>query len=222
MLNIIWDLDGTLADSEADILRFLELSLCEASVDIAGKVKPIRIGPPIDIMLKEAFPPGMLSEEKISEVVSNYRRLYDNSGFPTTVPFGGIEEIISDSKNFTHYIVTNKPNPASERIIKKLGWENKIKALIAQHLRIEQRKTKTELFSGLIAEVGGDKSSFIGIGDVKGDCVAAKNNGITAAGVLWGAGTREEMADCSDCLFDDVRRLHDFLLTFGEGRAGDA
>jgi len=212
MLNIIWDLDGTLADSEADILGYLELSLREASVDITAKLKPLRIGPPIDIMLNEAFPPGMLSDEKIAEVVANYRRLYDNSGFPTTVPFDGIEEIISDSTNFTHHIITNKPNPASERIIKKLGWTDKIKILKAQFADRAMRKTKTELFSELIAEIGADKSTFVGIGDVKGDCAAAKNNGITAVGVLWGAGTMEELVDCSDYIFDSVGQLHEFLL----------
>ncbi|MCL2219621.1 MAG: HAD family hydrolase [Chitinispirillia bacterium] len=218
MLNIIWDLDGTLADSAADILDYLDLSLKEASVNVDDKIKPVRIGPPIDIMLKEAFPPGMLTEEKIAEVVANYRRLYDNSGFPATVPFDGIEEIISDSVNFTHYIITNKPNPASERIVRKLGWDKKIASLTAQYPRVEQRKSKAELFAGLIAGVGGDKSSFAGIGDVKGDCLAAKSNGITAIGVLWGAGTKEELADCSDYMFEDVGALHEFLLKAGSRR----
>jgi len=211
MLNIIWDLDGTLVDSQADILVYLELSLREASVDIAAKLRPLRIGPPIDVMLNEAFPPGMFTEEKIAEVVSNYRRLYDNSGFPTTVPFDGIEEIISDSIRFTHYIITNKPNPASERIVKKLGWVDKIKILKAQFADKAQRKTKTDLFSELIAGIGADKSTFIGIGDVKGDCVAAKDNGITAIGVLWGAGTKEELTDCSDYVFENTEQLRDFL-----------
>ncbi|MCL2182471.1 MAG: HAD hydrolase-like protein [Chitinispirillia bacterium] len=210
--HLIWDLDGTLTDSAGDILTYLELSLQEASVDISAKIKPIQIGPPIDIMLKEAFPPGMLTDKKIAEVVTNYRRLYDSSGFPTTVPFKGIEEIISDSTNFTHYIVTNKPNPAADRIVRKLKWDRKIAALIAQYPRVEQRKPKSVFFAELIAKAGRDKSSFVGIGDVKGDCIAAKKNGITAIGVLWGAGTKEELKECSDELFDDVGRMHDFLL----------
>jgi phosphoglycolate phosphatase len=211
MVNIFWDLDGTLIDSKRDILHYLELAMCSASLDITCQIKPFRIGPPVDIMLKEAFPPMMLSEKKLNEVISNFRRLHNNSGFPTTMSFDGIGDIISDVACFTHYIVTNKPNPASEKIVKKLGWENKIASIKTQSLHINQRKSKTQLFSELIAEVGGDKSSFIGVGDVREDCIAAKNNGVTAIGVLWGFGTREELMDCCDYLFENTKQLRDFL-----------
>jgi len=215
LLNLIWDLDGTLIDSQAEILYHLKLALQDASFDIRDQVKPIKIGPPLDIMLKESFPAETLTMEKINEIISCYRERYNNSGFPMTGPFNGIEEIISDTTNFVHYVVTNKPNPASQRIIDKLGWTDKIASLKAQSAQIEQRKPKTDLFAELITEFGGDRSSFIGIGDAKTDCIAAKKNGITAVGVLWGTGTKEEMADCCDYLFEDVRRLREFLYERG-------
>jgi len=216
MKHIIWDLDGTLIDSQAEILYNLNLALQDASLDIRDQVKPIRIGPPLDIILKESFSAETLTVEKINEVVCNYRRRYDNSGFKMTDPFDGIEEIISDSGNFVHCIVTNKPNPAAERIIEKLGWTGKIASLKAQSAHIERRRSKTDLFAELIAESGGDRSSFIGIGDVKTDCIAAKNNNIAAVGVLWGSGTREEMADCCDYIFENTAQLRDFLYESGK------
>ncbi len=211
MIRIIWDLDGTLIDSQAEILYHLKLALWDAGVDIRDQIKPFKIGPPLDVILKEAFPDGTLTMEKINEVVRNYRDRYDNSGFPMTDPFDGIEEIISDAASFVHYVVTNKPNPAAGRIIEKLGWTYKMASLKAQAARIEQRRSKSELFAELIAESGGDKSSFVGIGDVRTDCIAAKNNNITAVGVLWGSGTKEELASCCDYVFEDTKRLRDFL-----------
>lgn len=211
MIHIIWDLDGTLIDSHAEILYHLELALRDASLDIRDRVKPIRIGPPLDVILKESFPAETLTAAKINEVISHYRERYNNSGFPMTRPFDGIEKLISDTADFIHHIVTNKPNPASQRIIEKLGWMDKIASLKAQSAHIEQRRSKSDLFADLIAESGGDGSSFIGIGDAKTDCIAAKNNNITAVGVLWGSGTREELADCCDYLFENTMRLCDFL-----------
>jgi phosphoglycolate phosphatase len=211
LLNLVWDLDGTLIDSQEEILHYLKLALQDASLNIRAQVKPIRTGPPLDIILKESFPTETLTTEKINEIISHYRERYDNSGFPMTGAFDGIEEIISDTDNFAHHVVTNKPNPASQRIIEKLGWTDKIASLKAQSAHIGQRKSKTDIFAGLIAESGEDRSSFIGIGDVKADCTAARNNGITAVGVLWGSGTGEEMADCCDRLFADTRQLRDFL-----------
>jgi len=132
LLNLIWDLDGTLIDSQEEILYYLELALRKSSLNIADQVKPIRTGPPIDIMLKESFPADMLTEEKINEVISHYRERYYNSGFTMTDPFNGIEEIISDTADFVHHIVTNKPSPASRRIIEKMGWADKVSSLITQ------------------------------------------------------------------------------------------
>jgi phosphoglycolate phosphatase len=211
MIHIIWDLDGTLVDSQAEILYHLNLALQDASLDMRDQVKPIKIGPPLDIILKESFPAESLTTEKMNEVIYRYRERYDNSGFKMTDPFDGIDEIVSDTVNFVHHIVTNKPNPSAQRIVEKVGWADKIASLKALSAHIEQRKSKTDRFAELIAEFGGDRSSFIGVGDAKTDCIAAKNNGITAVGVLWGSGTREELEECCDHLFEDTARLRDFL-----------
>jgi len=214
MIHLIWDLDGTLVDSQAEILYHMNLALQDASLDIRDQVKPIKIGPPLDIILKESFPAEALTAEKMNEVIYRYRERYDNSGFKMTGPFDGIEEIVSDTVNFIHHIVTNKPNPAAERIVEKLGWTDKIASLKALSGHIEQRKSKTDRFAELIAQYGGDGSSFIGIGDAKTDCIAAKNNNITAVGVLWGSGTREELEDCSDHLFENTEQLRNFLFDY--------
>jgi len=40
MINIIWDLDGTLIDSQAEILHYLKLALRDADADIRDQVMP--------------------------------------------------------------------------------------------------------------------------------------------------------------------------------------
>jgi len=211
LLNLIWDLDGTLIDSQEEILYYLELALKESSLNMADQIKPIRTGPPIDIMLKESFPAEMFTEEKLNEVITKYRERYNNSGFKMTEPFNGIEEIVSDTTNFIHHIVTNKPYPASRRIVEKMGWADKVTSLKTQSERIEQRKSKSELFAELITEIAGERSSLVGIGDMKSDCLAARDNNITAVGVLWGSGTREELFGCCDYLCEDTEQLRRFL-----------
>ena len=211
MYHLIWDLDGTLVDSQKEILYHLELALKDSSLDIADTIKPIRTGPPINIMLKECFPADMLIDDKMTEILFHFRERYDTSDYIMTEPFVGIDEIISDTTNFIHHIVTNKPEYASRRIINKLGWDDKITYLKTPSDKSNQKKSKTELFSELIIKFGGDVSSFIGIGDMKSDCIAAKENNIVSIGVLWGSGTREELLDCCDYLFEDTEQLRDFL-----------
>jgi phosphoglycolate phosphatase len=206
---LIWDLDGTLIDSQKEILHHLELALKDSSLDIADTIKPIRTGPPIDIMLRESFPSDILTDDKVAEILFHFRKRYDTSDYIMTEPFAGIDEIISDTTHFIHHIVTNKPENASRRIIKKIGWENKITSLKTPSDKNNQKQSKTILLSELIT--GSSPSMFVGIGDMKGDCIAAKENNIVSVGVLWGSGTREELSDCCDYIFGDTKQLRDYL-----------
>jgi phosphoglycolate phosphatase len=215
MLHLIWDLDGTLIDSQKEILYHLDCALRDSSVDMSNLVKPIRTGPPVDIMLKEAFSANSLTDNKIAEILLHFRKRYDTSDFAMTKAFDGIEKIIFDTNTFVHHIVTNKPHNASQAIINKLGWAGKISSLKALSANINQRKSKTDFFSELIHELDAKASSFIGIGDMKADCIAAKENNITSVGVLWGSGTREELTDCCDYIFEDTKQLLYFLYERG-------
>jgi len=218
MLNIIWDLDDTLIDSKKDILFNIELALRDAFFDTVNLKKPLYVGPPIESILKDVIPSEILSNEKITEIVYHYRKHYDKSEFPTTVPFDGIEEIIYDTIHFNHYIVTNKSFSAAVRIIKKLGWEKNILILKSQPPNIEQRKTKTVNFFNLINNIKSIKSFILGIGDTKEDAIAAKNNDITSIGVLWGSGKKEELFNLCDYIFNNTKQLYDFLIEYNNAK----
>jgi phosphoglycolate phosphatase len=212
MMHIIWDLDGTLIDSQREIIYNLELAIQDAGIEVPEQIKQIKIGPTIDVILSEMFP-----DNKKNEIISNFRNRYDNSDFDMTKPFDGIACIISDTENFIHHIITNKPDFATKRILDKLGWTNKIESIATPysifHNNQEKKRPKTELFAKVIAEYGGSNPLFIGIGDMKADCIAATENHIPAIGVLWGTGTREELADYCDNIFNDANELQQFLYT---------
>jgi phosphoglycolate phosphatase len=214
MLHIIWDLDGTLIDSEKEIVYTLELAISDAGLNTSTCIKPFRIGPSLDVMLREAFPVGLFTDERIKEIISCFRTRYDASNYDMTRPFPGIETIISDNQRYMHHIITNKPSFATKRIFEKLMWSDKITSITSPMTIDARKQTKTELFAKVIAEYGGSNSLFIGIGDMKADCIAAKENHIMAIGVLWGTGTREELIGVSDCLFADTRQLGDYLQIY--------
>jgi phosphoglycolate phosphatase len=217
MLHIIWDFDGTLIDSQAEIIYTIELALQDAGFAISGAINPIRTGPPLDVMIRQAFPAHLLGEDKLAEIIACFRRRYDNSDFKMTVPYDGIESIVND-KHFIHHIITNKPYYVTKRILEKIGWVNQFTTIVSSEAKPDNvtiyknsSKSKMELFADIILQHDNAKHLFVGIGDMKSDCIAARNNNIKSIGVLWGAGTREELSDCCDFLFDDAVQLHDFL-----------
>jgi len=215
MINIIWDLDGTLIDSGKEINQCLGLAVKNAGLDLSKQIKPFIIGPTIDKIIKESFPLELLTDEILKNTIISFREIYDNSDFNFTKPYIGIEEIILDKTNFYHHLVTNKPDMPTNRILNKFKWSDYITSIRTPYSNMnsldKKLQSKTELFSELIIETGADVSSFIGIGDMRSDCTAARGNNITAVGVLWGSGTREELFDYCDFLFEDPKQLRDYL-----------
>jgi phosphoglycolate phosphatase len=196
MLNLIWDLDGTLINSQKEVLENLKLAVSDAGLKEADMVKPFRVGPTIDKILKIAFPEEKLADGKLEAAIAAFRKRYDNSTFSYTCAFEGINEIIKDDK-LTNYIITNKPDIPSKKIIKKLGWEQNIKRLVTPYTFGSEKKTKAELFSMLLNEVQLNKQKTAGIGDMEGDYTAAEQAGILTIGVLWGTGTADELNQCN-------------------------
>jgi len=214
MINIIWDLDGTLIDSEKEVKQSLELALKKSGIDITKKINDFVVGPTIDKIILNAFPNEMITNEILNIIINYFRDIYDNSDFEFTKPYNGIDEIISNTYDFKHHIITNKPDMPTNKILKILKWSKYITSVNTPYTNInikDEKKTKKELFNEVIINYKKNDSLFIGIGDMKSDCIAAKDNGITAIGVLWGTGTREELEKYSDYIFDNVKQLKNYL-----------
>lgn len=211
MLNLIWDLDGTLIDSEKEVLYYLNKAVREAGIDANCQIKPFRIGPTIDIIVREAFDSSILTDEMIELVIDRFRKGYDNSDYSLTKPFPNIEDIICDTTQFTHYIVTNKPDMATWRILDILNWRHLFADVVTPYTDGGRDKVpKTQLFGKIISN-NGEHTPYMGIGDMRGDCIAARANNITAVGVLWGIGTLEELSDSCDYICKDTQELYNYL-----------
>lgn len=210
MLNLIWDLDGTLINSEEEVYDSIVKAIADNGLDAKKAVTPLRVGPTIDVLLRTSFSEDYMTEEKLAGVIKSFRKIYDNSDFDKTPAFDGIREII-ENNNFNHYVLTNKPDFPSKRILQKLGFDSSVKRLVTPYtFGIEKKLTKPELFKRLIEEEKLDVNSTFGIGDMQTDEKAAHSAGIKALGVLWGTGTKEELSGCDE-VFESVAELKEFL-----------
>lgn len=199
-LHLIWDLDGTLVNSEPEILSTVGKALVTVGLSLADARAPLRIGPPLPTMLRTAFSEEQLSEERLAAVIQAFRQIYDASDFEATLPFEGIDALIH-ATHYVHHVITNKPFYATSRIIDRKRWGSRITDVLTPDALVEvygRQLTKVELFRhfrSVWPEV-----RVVAIGDMANDAACARSVGIQAIGVLWGTGSREELqeAGCAD------------------------
>jgi len=197
MINLIWDLDGTLIDSEQEVLVCLNKAIEAAGLNSKNMKSAFRVGPTVDNILRNSFSEEFLCDGKLEKAMRAFRNCYDNSDFSKTHPFEGIDFVIKNVKEYRHYIITNKPDAPSNKIIQKLGWSSYITKLVTPYTFGTDKKNKLMLFNLLVNLEKLDKNKTYGIGDMDTDMRAAKSAGINTIGVLWGTGTEKELVACN-------------------------
>lgn len=208
-LHLLWDMDGTLVNSEPEILATIDKSLATVGVKMSEAKAPLRIGPPVSIVIRNSFPVEILSEVQLNEAVKAFRKIYDSSDYENTLPFDGIDNLINDS-HYVHHIITNKPDFATHRILERKGWDGRVVEVLTPHtleMEFGHTMTKPELFKYCRAAY--PEVSMVGIGDMAYDAESAHAAGINSIGVLWGTGTREELEKVGcDFIVSSVKELN--------------
>jgi len=210
---VIFDLDGTLLDSKADILD----ALSSAYYDCCGAYLPINdliIGPPLEEMLRNITPE--LSVLQIPEIIKSFRVKYKDSGFLKTKYFDGIDSLLLklQQKNCKTFIATNKPLLITKQILQGIGFELSENNIIAIDSYKGKKLTKAEMLNELVAKFKLNKNSCIFVGDSTLDIYAAKQAGIFSIAVGYGYYEKEELRQSlPDIFVETVNELSDYLFT---------
>lgn len=214
-LHLIWDLDGTLVNSEPEVMATIAHALETVGLKMTDAVVPLRIGPPLPLMLRTAFPETVLSGQQLDLVIGAFRKIYDASSFEQTLPFDGVDDLIR-SESYLHHIITNKPDYATRRIVEKKGWQPFVGEILTPNTleaEIGRQMKKPELFDYFRRLH--PEWKIVGVGDMASDAVCAHQVAIPAIGVLWGTGTREELqaVGCEE-IVENVKELREVLKKY--------
>ncbi len=186
---IIFDLDGTLVDSSADVVDCFNYALMEEKLPpIPEKEIKRTIGYP----LKEVFSRYGDAERLYSHFT---RRAGEIMGDGTTL-LPDVKETITELRNIglKVAIATTKIRRDTERILRKIGISNLIDELSCAD-DVENVKPSPEPLLRLLKIFGFGKDETLMVGDTVNDIIAARNAGIKSAGLIGG--------------FDDPTRIKD-------------
>ena len=195
----LFDLDGTLADTDRDIRGAWKAALRDLGLECPDFDDRFVTGPPIDEVVRTLFP-GSCDDRLIADVRAGFGRHYDGDGFPATREYPGVLDAVRRirSAGFTVLIATNKRHAGATAMAARFGWMSVFDGLYAGDMHMDDpavgKLRKPELLRLILRERGLSAADCTMVGDTVSDFEAARANGIRSIGVTWGYGTPGELA----------------------------
>jgi phosphoglycolate phosphatase len=191
---VLFDLDGTLSNSEPGICATLKVAITEVGLVVpSDELLRTTIGPPFTTGLPAIGVPDHLVER----VTVAYRAIYEDAGLYDTCLYDGVVEMLDAFGDFgcTLCVATSKPETSARRVIEHLGLTDRFK-LIGAAGDDYVRHTKADVIGHVLDElglVGGDE--LVMVGDRRFDVEGAAAHGIDTIGAGWGYGSVDELRD---------------------------
>ena len=194
-----FDLDGTLARTGEDIVIAWKGALTALGRDLTHFDEVFRIGPTLEKIVYELYDDA--TPQLVEDLMARFKPLYDESGFPNTVPYPGVPELLAAIRaaGGRAYIVTNKRHSATLLSARTFGWDRTLDG-VWSYDTFGTKYKKPELLAKLLKDLGVDPKDAVMVGDTKGDVDAGKANGMVTIGVTYGYGTPEEVS-AADAVF---------------------
>jgi phosphoglycolate phosphatase len=182
--GVVYDLDGTLIDSRADIadsvnamLRHMELPERE------DRVVWSFIGDGAERLIRRSL--GVQHEERYPEAVPIWREEYGARLLAKTRLYDGIAELLQAPPE-ARAVLTNKPGGFAREILRGLGVAGAFRAVVGGDEA--ERKPAPDGLLLLCARLGIEPEEALMVGDSTVDLATGKAAGVRTCAVAWGLG----------------------------------
>ncbi len=200
--TIFFDLDGTLTDSAPGIIHSVQYALKKYGIEAEENDLRFFIGPPLVHSFQERFG---FDHDKALEAVAYYREYFTAGGMFENSVYPGVEEMLQKLKEdgLMLAVATSKPELFSKQILEHFALTRYFD-FIGGAAMDETRTTKVEVLSYALQELQVDPAKAVMIGDRENDMEAASLLGTESIGVLYGYGSKEELANAGAKVFADT------------------
>lgn len=192
---IIFDLDGTLLDTVADLAKSVNyaLNLCGFPTHKTEDYR-LFIGNGINNLFERALPAGKKTSENVLEIRKHFLEYYHQHSAELTVPYAGITELLEklQANGLKLAIASNKYQAGTEELIHRFFPQIHFIAIFGQREGIPVKPDPTIIQEILnIAQLSNSETLYIGDSGV--DMQTANHAGVEALGVTWGFRPRAEL-----------------------------
>ncbi len=184
--TVVFDLDGTLLDTLADLSASVNHALREHHIPERSTAEVRQfLGNGIRYLMRHAAGEH-LSEEAFTPVFDSFRQHYVEHCLDRTQPYPGIMQLLQELKRHgvKMAIVSNKLHPAVQELSHRF-FDGFITSAVGESATV-RRKPNPDAVLAALNELGSSPEEAIYVGDSEVDLATAKNAGLPCALVLWG------------------------------------
>ena len=183
---LIFDLDGTLVDSQRDLADSVNaMRAWMGHPSISDDHVSSYVGDGAPMLVRRALPGA--SEEDLARALRYFLDYYRAHMLDATTLYPGVREGLDRLREarVPMAILTNKPVNFSVRMIERLGLATHFFRIYGGN-SFEEKKPHPVGIEKLLAEAGAPRERTVMVGDSAVDVRTARNARVQACGVAWG------------------------------------
>lgn len=211
----IFDLDGTLLDTIADLAAATNFALAHYGLPTHKEEEyKFFVGNGINKMFERALPEDKRNEEYITKLRSQFVPYYDVHNSDLSRPYPGMVELLKELQrnNIAIGVASNKYQEAAVKLVLQFFPGIDFALILGQREGVPSKPDPTIAYE-IIEHTGIAKEDTVYIGDSCVDMQTGKNAGITTVGVSWGFRPKTELESYNpDFIADDADELRKYLL----------
>lgn len=193
---VIFDLDGTLVNSLADLCCSTNFALSKHGFPTHKQEKfNYFVGDGVPKLIERAIPKEQYTKQSAKAVYDEFMNHYREHYLDKTAPYECVESALSQlsSAGIKLAVLSNKVDEMAQKIVKKF-FKDTIGCVLGKREDFPLKPNPTSTLS-IIEKLGIKPEECAFLGDSGMDMATAVNAGCVAVGVLWGFRTREELLE---------------------------
>jgi phosphoglycolate phosphatase len=194
---VLFDLDGTLVDSLADLAHSMNRVLTEQGLP-PHPVHAYRyfVGNGISTLVQRALPAEAQQQDFIKECAHKMRQEYALHWADTTRPYPGIAELLDalTAGEIEMAILSNKPDKLTKEVVRTLLPDWNFVAVAGARETIPKKPDPAGALR-IASLLHRDPADFLYLGDTNTDMQTARAARMFAIGALWGFRTADELKE---------------------------
>jgi phosphoglycolate phosphatase len=206
----IFDLDGTLIDSLADIAESINRMLdARGYPRCQQEVFKQMVGDGMEKLVERALPQDVRNEALIKVCVEEYRAHYDTLWNAQTRPYPGIVEMLKtlQARGMKLGVISNKAHRFTVPMTEHFFGADVFDHILGQRTEVP-RKPAPDGAHEMATFLGLRTDEMAYVGDSGIDMQFAQSSGMRAVGVRWGFRSEAELIECgADVLLSSPAEL---------------